>query len=72
MKRSKCYWLGILALMCLIPINVFAQSLTVEGVARDEVGEPLIVAPIIVQGLKTGVVADFDGHPGHYQTWYSG
>ncbi len=61
MKKSKCCYLGILALLCLIPINVFAQSLTVEGTVKDETGEPLIGATVIVQGQKSGVVANFDG-----------
>lgn len=42
MKKSKCYLLGILALLCLMPTKVFAQNLTVEGSVKDETGEPLI------------------------------
>ena len=62
MKKSKCYLLGILALLCLMPAKVFAQSLTVEGTVKDETGEPLIGVSIIVQGKGTGAITDFDGN----------
>ena len=36
MKKSKCYLLGIVALLCLLPNVVFAQDLTVQGTVNDE------------------------------------
>ena len=62
MKKSKCYLLGILALLCLMPTKVFAQNLTVEGSVKDETGEPLIGVTIMVQGQGTGSITDFDGN----------
>ena len=62
MKKSKCLLLGILALLCLMPVQLFAQNLTVEGTVKDETGEPLIGVTVIVQGTGTGAVTDFDGH----------
>ena len=62
MKKSKCLLLGILALLCLMPAQLFAQNLTVEGTVKDETGEPLIGVTVIVQGTGTGAVTDFDGH----------
>ena len=62
MKKSKCFLLGILALLCLMPAQLFAQNLTVEGTVKDETGEPLIGVTVIVQGTGTGAVTDFDGH----------
>ena len=54
MKKSKCYLLGILALLCLVPAQVFAQNLTVEGIVIDESGEPLIgVSVVSMLTLKT-------------------
>ena len=62
MKKSKCYLLGILALLCLMPTKVFAQNLTVEGTVIDETGEPLIGVSVVIQGTGTGVITDLDGH----------
>ena len=62
MKKSKCYLLGMLALLCLLPAKVSAQNLTVEGTVKDETGEPLIGVTIMVQGQGTGSITDFDGH----------
>ena len=62
MKRSRCYLLGIMALLCLVPIKVFAQSLTVEGTVRDETGEPLIGVTVLLQGQGAGAITDLDGN----------
>ncbi len=62
MKRNKCFLLGILAILCLMPIKAFSQNLTVEGTVKDEAGEPLIGVSIIVQGQGVGAVTDFDGN----------
>lgn len=62
MKKSKCFLLGILALLCLMPNSAFAQTLTVEGTVVDETGEPLIGVSVLVQGKTTGGVTDIDGH----------
>ncbi len=40
--------MGILALLCMMPAEVFAQNLTVEGTVKDETGEPLIGVTIMV------------------------
>ena len=58
----KCYLLGLLACICLIPNVAFAQNLTVEGTVTDETGEPLIGVSVIVQGQGSGGVTDIDGH----------
>ena len=62
MKKSKCILLGILVLLCLMPVKLSAQALTVEGTVTDETGEPLIGVSVIVQGKGTGGVTDIDGH----------
>jgi len=41
-KKSKIYLLGVLALLIFMPNVAFAQTLTVEGTVKDEMGEPLI------------------------------
>ena len=62
MKKSKCYLLGIVALLCFLPNVVFAQDLTVQGTVNDETGEPMIGATVKVQGSGHGTVTDIDGH----------
>ena len=62
MKKSKRFLFGILALLCLMPAEVFAQGLSVEGTVTDETGEPLIGVSVVVQGTGTGVITDLDGH----------
>ncbi len=62
MLKRKCYLLGIMALLCMMPSMAFAQGLTVEGTVVDETGEPLIGVSVIVQGKSTGGVTDYDGH----------
>ena len=62
MKKSKCILLGIWVLLCLMPVKLSAQALTVDGTVTDETGEPLIGVSVIVQGKGTGGVTDIDGH----------
>ncbi len=61
-KKSKFYLLGLLALLCLMPNEVLAQNLTVQGTVKDETGEPLIGVTVLVQGQGTGAITDYDGH----------
>ena len=62
MKKSKCFLLGIVALLCLLPNVVFAQDLTVEGTVKDETGEPMIGATVKVRESGQGTVTDMNGH----------
>ena len=62
MKKSKCFLLGIVALLCLLPDVVFAQTLTVQGTVKDETGEPLYGATVKVQESGAGTITDMDGH----------
>ncbi len=62
MKKSKCYLLGMLALLCLMPNEMFAQDLTVTGTVQDETGEPLIGVSVVIQGRGAGGITDLDGN----------
>ena len=55
MKR----YLSILAMLALCA-GVFAQ-VDVSGTVRDESGEPIIGASVLIQGTTDGTVTDFDG-----------
>ena len=61
-KKSKCLLLGLLALFCLMPNEVFAQDLTVTGTVHDETGEPLIGVSVVIQGRGAGGITDIDGN----------
>ncbi len=50
----------LLALLQL-PISIFGQGFTVDGVVESVQGEPLIGVTILVEGTTVGTVTDFDG-----------
>ena len=50
-----------LFLLCLFPMGALAQSL-VKGTVKDASGDPIIGASVVVQGVKSGVITDFDGN----------
>jgi len=58
MKRT-----GILFLLMVTALGLWAQSFTVKGVvgAQDE-PDPVIGANVVVKGTTTGTVTDFDGN----------
>ena len=52
----------LLAIMCLIPISIFAQNIEVSGIVVDAVDKsPLIGVTVFVDGTTNGVVTDLDG-----------
>lgn len=54
--------LGLLFLLCLIPAWSFAQTLTVKGTVKDNLGEPVIGANVTEKGTTNGMITDLDGH----------
>ncbi len=52
--------LMLLALLCLFPLTMMAQSL-VRGTVNDESGEPVIGASVKVAGTNTGAITDVNG-----------
>ena len=50
----------ILSILCFFSICVQAQ--TVSGVVKDDAGEPIIGASVMVQGSKEGAITDFNGN----------
>lgn len=53
--------LSLLVVM-IASISLLAQSATVNGTVKDEQGEPLIGANILIQSTTTGVITDFNGN----------
>lgn len=54
--------LGLLCLLCLIPLWAFAQKVSVKGVVKDATGESVIGASVIEKGTTNGTITDFDGN----------
>lgn len=56
---------GKFLLLCLVgmlmAVQSFAQAITVKGVVKDKIGEPVIGANVIVKGTTNGTITDFDG-----------
>ena len=46
----------------LLSVQAFAQSLTVTGVVKDNMGEAVIGANVLVKGTTNGTITDFDGN----------
>lgn len=57
-----CKPLGLLFLLCLIPIWAFSQNITVKGVVTDTTGEPVIGASVVQKGTSNGIITDIDGN----------
>ena len=63
LKRTQvCRALLSVALLFFFSVGMFAQQLTVKGVVKDEAGEPIIGASVVVKGTVNGAVTDFDGN----------
>ncbi len=63
MKRTTYYFrpLGLLLLLCLIPLWSIAQNITVKGIVKDNSGEPIIGANVTEKGTTNGMITDLDG-----------
>jgi len=63
MKCTNHYFkpLGLLFLLCLIPLWAFSQNITVKGVVKDTSGEPIIGASVVQKGTSNGIITDLNG-----------
>lgn len=64
MKCTTYYFrpLGLLLLLCLIPLCSIAQNITVKGVVKDNLGESVIGANVTEKGTTNGMITDLDGN----------
>ena len=51
-----------LALLLFSPLGVWAQQITVKGIVKDEMGEPILGANARVKGTSNGATTDLDGN----------
>lgn len=53
----------IVGLLCVCSAaTTFAQNVTVSGVVKDDMGEPVIGAGVLVKGTTSGTITDIEGH----------
>ena len=66
MNQTVAFWLVrklIVGLLCICSTAAtFAQTATVSGVVKDDTGEPVIGAGVLVKGTTLGTITDIDGH----------
>ena len=54
--------LGLIFLLCVFPLWICAQNITVKGTVKDNTGEPVIGASVVQKGTSNGIVTDIDGN----------
>ncbi len=59
-RRNKLLLLWLAGM--LLSVQAFAQSMTVKGVVKDNMGETVIGASVVVKGTTNGTITDFDGN----------
>lgn len=64
MKCTTYYFrpLGLLLLLCLIPLCSIAQNITVKGIVKDNLGKSVIGANVTEKGTTNGMITDLDGN----------
>lgn len=64
MKCTTYYFrpLGLLLLLCLIPLCSIDQNITVKGIVKDNLGESVIGANVTEKGTTNGMITDLDGN----------
>lgn len=64
MKCTTYYFrpLGLLLLLCLIPLCSIAQNITVKGIVKDNLGESVIGANVTEKGTTNDMITDLDGN----------
>jgi TonB-linked SusC/RagA family outer membrane protein len=54
--------LGLLFMLCLIPVWMFGQNISVKGTVVDTTGEPVIGASVLEVGTSNGTITDIEGN----------
>ena len=45
-----------------LSVGAFAQQIAIKGLVKDNTGEPIIGANVVVKGTTNGTITDFDGN----------
>ena len=66
MRKTSDKWMSritlLLAILLFSPLGLLAQTMVVNGVVVDEMGEPVIGANAYVKGTTIGAITDIDGN----------
>ena len=58
----KVWYSMLTVLACLfLSVGAYAQQLSVKGIVKDQTGEPVIGANVLVKGTTNGVITNIDG-----------
>ena len=61
-QKRRVFALALTMAICLLPINIWAQTEAVQGTVTDSSnGNPIPGAFVMVQGTKSGASTDTDG-----------
>jgi TonB-linked SusC/RagA family outer membrane protein len=60
--KVKTRLIGLMLLMLFTTLTALAQSANVSGTVKDETGESVPGATVLVKGTQTGTVTDIDGN----------
>lgn len=60
-KNYCIKYYGLLLLLCMMPLFVFSQTISISGVVKDFVGEPVIGVSVVEPGTTNGTITDTDG-----------
>ena len=62
--KQKRFWQRILFISIgfLLSMSAFAQSITVKGNVKDNTGENIIGANVLVKGTSNGSITDLEGN----------
>ncbi|MDR0976462.1 MAG: TonB-dependent receptor [Prevotellaceae bacterium] len=59
LKTSRLFLTLLLGLF--VSMGAYAQQITVKGLVKDQTGEPVIGANVLVKGTSNGVITDMNG-----------
>lgn len=59
--KHSCRFFLLWLVGMLLTTQAFAQEITVNGIVKDNLGEPVIGASVLIKGTTNGTITDFDG-----------
>ena len=61
-NKAHALWrMCMVALIWMLTTTLYAQNVTVSGIVKDPMGEPVIGASVAVKGANTGTITNIDG-----------
>ena len=60
--KHSCRFFLLWLVGMLLTVQAFAQEITVNGIVKDNLGEPVIGASVLIKDTTNGTITDFDGN----------